>query len=99
MKDAITKAIEGGWKMSETETIYVANNIPFVNDSFLLDPLFWSALGKSLGWEVWDKKALEDSVAVGGKIKYWWQIMWHRFIDHLAEGKDADSFFTNLLPR
>ena len=29
-----------------------------------------------------------------------WQALatarWHRFIDHLAEGKDAESFFENL---
>lgn len=25
-----------------------------------------------------------------------WKKMWHRFIDHLAEGKDAESFFESL---
>lgn len=25
-----------------------------------------------------------------------WKYHWHRFIDHLAEGKDAESFFSNL---
>lgn len=27
-----------------------------------------------------------------------WVMEWHRFIDHLAEGKDAESFFKDLLP-
>ena len=27
-----------------------------------------------------------------------WKTVWHRFFDHLAEGKDAEDFFTNLLP-
>lgn len=26
-----------------------------------------------------------------------WKAVWHKFIDHLAEGKDAESFFKNLL--
>lgn len=27
-----------------------------------------------------------------------WKDYWHRFIDHIAEGKDVDSFFKALLP-
>jgi len=27
-----------------------------------------------------------------------WQYHWHRFIDHLAEGKSIEDFFANLLP-
>lgn len=26
----------------------------------------------------------------------YWRYQWHRFIDHLAEGKDAESFFESL---
>lgn len=26
-----------------------------------------------------------------------WKKKWHRFIDHLAEGKDPESFFSNLI--
>jgi hypothetical protein len=26
-----------------------------------------------------------------------WLYHWHRLIDHLAEGKDAESFFADLL--
>jgi hypothetical protein len=26
----------------------------------------------------------------------YWKKFWHRFIDHLAEGKDAESFFQAL---
>jgi hypothetical protein len=25
-----------------------------------------------------------------------WRFHWHRFVDHLADGKDADSFFAAL---
>lgn len=28
---------------------------------------------------------------------FWYKYAWYRFTDHLAEGKDIESFFTNLL--
>tara|TARA_R110000868_G_scaffold236293_4_gene490322 strand:- start:590 stop:853 length:264 start_codon:yes stop_codon:yes gene_type:complete len=31
------------------------------------------------------------------KTKEDWRNVWHDFIDHLADGKDVDSFFNNLL--
>ena len=51
----------------------------------LLSPLFWQALGKSRGWVVghFDGKPT-------------WLEYWHRFIDHLAEGKSAESYFEQL---
>ena len=83
--------------------------------SLFLDPSFWQALGKSLGWGV----SLENSRVCSGckSIPYYeancikvnkcnmthikgynWKYQWHRFITHLSEGKDADSFFKDLLP-
>jgi hypothetical protein len=41
---------------------------------------FWKALAGGRKWE--DVNA--------------WRFQWHRFIDHLADGKDADSFFAAL---
>ncbi len=52
-----------------------------------LDPAFWQALGKARGWE---KSSYND------EFKFLWLTVWHRFIDHLAEGKDAESFFASL---
>ncbi len=77
--------------------------------SILLDPLFWQALGKAEGWAK-DQRAYPctDCGTVGVmdynhmmscKIrdrKLCWSVYWHRFIDHISEGKDIDSFFTNL---
>ena len=40
------------------------------------DPEFWKALAIARKWE--------DTNA--------WRFHWHRFIDHLADGKDAESF-------
>src|ERR1044072_5183491 len=57
-----------------------------------IDPAFWKALGKKRGWttdndfKYWQKSVVE------WEEKYW-KKFWHRFIDHLAEGKDAESFF------
>jgi hypothetical protein len=44
-----------------------------------LDPTFWLALGKGLGWDQPDR----------------WKMEWHRFSDHLADSKDAESFFAS----
>jgi hypothetical protein len=55
-----------------------------------LDPLFWQALGKARGWTVCESGSIWQGVP---KWRYWW----HRFIDHLADGKDAESFFKSLV--
>lgn len=89
MKEAITKAIEGGydemkfypiWKTSELGVGF--HKLPLTG--IFLDPLFWQALGKSLGWTD------TDTVKI-------WKYNWHLFIDHLASGKDPESFFKTLL--
>ena len=48
--------------------------------SHLYDRAFWEALGKARNWQ--------DTGA--------WLFHWHRFIDHIAFGKDVESFFSNL---
>lgn len=102
MEKAIQKAIKGGWSTS-----YVSLNSRRYHDKYLLDPLFWQALGKSLGWidEAWPNGEMkcenkfgrcdEKYCSYGGyKNPYG---VWHNFIDHLAEGKDIESFFQTLL--
>ncbi len=102
MEQAIKKAIEGGYKApfgKPYKTKHYATqagglnltaisqdlNIPTV----LLDPLFWQCLGKALGWfEAYPEREI---------VKSQYLIEWHRFIDHVAEGKDVDSFFKELL--
>lgn len=88
----------------------------YINKSrILLDPLFWSSLGKAMGWREKYKHHIDNSLRpalrctdCGGKpmvgsghcsgnLKDEWLTNWHRFIDHLAEGKDANSFFSDLL--
>ena len=57
----------------------------------LLDPTFWQALGKALGW-----RKEQAAVAMSRVTEPAWQSSWHRFIDHLAEGNTAESFFERL---
>ena len=87
METAIKKAIEGGYDghgltLDSGAVIY---------DRFLLDPLFWQCLGKAEGWidEMYEYTNEHD---IPG-----WHVKWLLFIDHIAEGKDIDSFFNELL--
>lgn len=64
-----------------------------------LDPSFWQSLGKAL-----DRRTLFvvlttlDIATRRGKSGYMiaWRRYWHRFIDHLADGKGVDEFFEQL---
>lgn len=63
MDKIIQKAIEGGFKgeylLGKDEYYGLCWEIE--SQSFLLDPLFWQALGKACGWENslgWDKDSI-----------------------------------------
>lgn len=99
MEKCIKIAIENGWKLRASKYRFVkilGNDFVFAftgvaDDTkvitpyeICLDPLFWQALEKGIS-------TVEDTY--DGK----WRRIWHRFIDHLAEGKDIDSFFTNII--
>jgi len=49
----------------------------------LLDPKFWQAVGKTRGWSKY--------ISAVGQPSMMWKSMWHRFIDHLADGKTIDE--------
>jgi hypothetical protein len=53
--------------------------------SIFLDPPFCRSLGKAMGWGKADMAAF-----------LFRKMMWHRFIDHLAEAKTAAEFFETL---
>lgn len=85
-----------------SEKRYADNYKKAVHASIFLDLAFWQSLGKARGWE--------DPMKECGccrKIKAYcrcanfemyqeWHKRWHLFIRHLAEGKDAESFFKDL---
>lgn len=123
-KLAIQKAIEGGFsigiKLDDPDFEWYLHHVK-TND-ILLNPSFWQALGKALGWESeceyskgeqWStgkhcfvfvkgtrhthKKCCHCEIEQTDNNTKHWKDKWHRFIDHLAEGKDAESFFKELL--
>ncbi len=91
----------------------VGLGMPYRRDinSILLDPLFWQALGKAEGWHNEEWTTCRNGCQVDGQgegchhdlnreghyRKPFWHYQWRKFIDHLAEGKDIDSFFESLL--
>lgn len=54
----------------------------------LLDPLAWQAVGKTRRWPS-NITAVEDGKSVVRMPQ--WQYNWHRFIDHLANGRTIEE--------
>lgn len=90
MKEAIQKAIEGGWRPTFNSLPHLHPNREWQH--ITSDPLFWQSLGKALGWSGTNTACNKCGVAFNG-----WKGHWHRFIDHIAEGKDVDEFFKELI--
>jgi hypothetical protein len=65
-----------------------------------IDPLFWQSLGKAMGWkrhpivQKFSKPVAPDRPNFDSAEE--WLYHWHRFIDHLAEGKTIEEFFGTL---
>ena len=84
---AIRDAAEKGgygyrwWKANDLEDNAGYNALPMrALTEHLQDPEFWKALGRARDWQ--------DTGA--------WLFHWHRFIDHIAFGKEVESFFSSL---
>ena len=69
-----------------------------VHETFL-DPAFWQALGRALGWEAACELAIS---CVHGHEEcrhchgYYWMYQWHCFIQQMAQGHPPDAFFASL---
>jgi hypothetical protein len=111
IQEAIKKAIEGGWRAGtwknydcevksccldciDRETGAVIERSQF--EVIFLDSSFWQSLGNALGWKnrEYDMSTVGRGAAHVQQFK--WKSKWHRFIDHLADGKSAESFFVTL---
>lgn len=100
-KQFIEDAIEGGWNYRgikkdnfkafglgsmdsdfELHSIYNSSYLIPLERPFL-DPEFWQAVGKTRGW----------STGIDGRLytSPYWKDKWHRFIDHLADGKTIEG--------
>ena len=87
VQQAIRDAAEKGgyryrwWKLNDLEHNEGYNGLQLrALSEHLQDPDFWKALSTARKWE--DVNA--------------WRFHWHRFIDHVPDGKDAESFFAAL---
>lgn len=103
MEKAIKKAIEGGYVCNGLRPLDLAflttgqkdKKINQLISVVLLDPLFWQALGKAEGWP-----ELKQPYQTGNGE--WVEISWpeykmHEFVHHINKGKDAESFFNELI--
>jgi hypothetical protein len=87
VQQAIREAAEKGgyryrsWKVNDLEPNEGYNALQLrALPEHLHDPDFWKALATARKWQ--DVNA--------------WRFHWHRFIDHLADGGDVESFFGAL---
>lgn len=60
----------------------------------LLDPLAWQAVGKTRGWSVYPVCSIHGADCLldcshGVKTEH--EYKWHRFIDHLNDGKTVEE--------
>lgn len=93
IQTAIQKAVEGGWdKTRATLDFNEGGGEQIWESDMILDPLFWQALGKSMGWDGTD--CLHNGCKDHPSKE--WKVRWHELIDHLAEGKSIEDYFNDL---
>lgn len=108
MNEAIKLAIEKGgyYDQGAYHCLYCNGKMECegitTTDYTLLDPLFWQALKKALGWpdETINHATIlnDDSTAQQLEIKQIsWLWYWHRYIDWVAAGKDPELFWKEIL--
>ena len=112
IEETIKEAIDGGWDNknlrfdgkhwrqwdgTENEPIVFKDEL---YGKVFLDPLFWQALGKGMGWEE-NYHRIVRSPCNDMPGRYAWtgpQFIYemHLFIDHLASGGEIEEFFAKL---
>jgi len=102
IEQAIRDAVEkGGYKGGAELALSVLLKLPkYAQSQIWLDPAFWQALGTARGWG--EKREIFFAEEIDGNLEggvYWfpWFYNWHRFIDHLADGGDSETFFKSLV--
>jgi len=82
------------WTRKDNESSFIV----FTKETFL-DPRFWQALGRALGWS---ERCDLSITCVHGHEEcrqcqgYYWMFQWHCFIQALADGNPPDAFFAPL---
>jgi len=82
------------WTRKDNESSFI---VP--TEEAFLDPKFWQALGRALGWS--EACDLAITCAHGHEEcrqyhGYYWMFHWHRFIQTLADGNSPEAFFAHL---
>ena len=82
------------WTRKDTDSSFM---VPM--EETFLDPQFWQALGRALGWsDVCDLAIIcrhgeEECSRCRG---YYWMYRWHCFIQEIANGKTPEAFFDSV---
>ena len=82
------------WTRTDNESSFI---VP--TEETFLDPRFWQALGRALGWSERCNLAI---TCVHGEEEcqrcrgYYWMYQWHCFIQALADGNTPEAFFAHL---
>jgi hypothetical protein len=82
------------WTRADSESSFM---VP--TEETFLDPKFWQALGRALGWsEACDLAIICVHGAEEGQRYrgYYWMFQWFRFIQALADGNTPETFFAPL---
>jgi hypothetical protein len=100
-KLAIEKAIEGGWEHSIGGVQLGIENgeagHSLFEYAFVLDPNFWTCLGKSLGWKDTDSYDTAQGWRTVMRGKQEWVYHAYRFYDLTHQGKSTDEFWQEIL--
>jgi hypothetical protein len=100
MNEAIKLALKNGWDDTNyaygaTESDDIKVGTWYYPQGIVLDPLFWQALGKALGWKKAKGNmsyALNEIVGIPA-----WQTYAHDYFDLLLIGSDTEKFWKELL--
>jgi hypothetical protein len=68
-------------------------------EEMFLDPLFWQALGRALGWDhpISTVQEVDNGrLTMVTRTGQYWLSHWHCFLDFLAAGKTPEHFFAQF---
>jgi hypothetical protein len=83
-----------------SEDVRFVHHYDYSFKAMLLRPSFWKCLERALHWDgevVVEVQDDGENIREHSYLYPKWQWHWHKFIDHLAEGKDYESYFKKLL--
>lgn len=82
----IEDAIKSGYSKDEQHAHFIRNLPNYALCQIWLDPLAWQAVGKTRGLVGIGTADIPQS-----HFSHGWRRNWHRFIDHLADGKTIEE--------